>query len=291
MTTKWLIFESFGLIAAFLILTWIWWSLRPVTRGQVEKFVRESNLHLTVDSGTRVVDAIARTRLWRVIGVLMAFVSIVAFGIVQAVVHEALTISMIMVLFLLIGDYVGSVVAEFRTARSGASLGPRTASLVRRSPGNYIGDWARRWPLILGVVGAVASSVALIAGNRDLWVSAAGFGSALVAATTALVTRYVLERPQRAESADLQAADDAIRSRSLHALAGVGVGIQIWTTSLAIGGMLLTLTANDSSINGATEGLVALIFALAIPITGTFIGRRLSHRKFPIELPRSEVVS
>jgi len=281
----------FALLAVLVLLAWLWRALRPVQRSELEDFVRESDLHLTVENGTRVVDAIARTRLWRVLGVTIAFAALVTFWIVQVVGYETLNISLVTVLFLLIGDYVGSVIAEFRTARGGATSGPRIASLTPRSPDNYIGLWARRWPLILGVVGAVASSVALIAGNRDLWVSAAGFGSAFVAATTALVTRYVLERPQRAESADLQAADDAIRSRSLHALAGVGVGIQIWTTSLAIGGMLLTLTANDSSINGATEGLVALIFALAIPIAGTVIGRRLSHRKFPIELPRSEVVS
>lgn len=284
MSRVWFVIAITAPVIAAAFVGWLWWSLRPVQRREVERFVRESSLLVTVDSGPRVVDAIARTRFWRAIGVTTAFTLLLIRAMVQVINEQTLTVSMLLILGLLFGHYVGSVVAEFRTAHGVAGPGPRSASLVPRATEDYIGPWAWRWPRLLGLTGLGATGIALATGEHDVWVATAGLGSAAVAATTAVVTRYVLERPQRAEAADLQAADDAIRSRSLHVLAGSAVGIQLWLTSLAVGATGLHLIAHGDAVTTAeTLGPIAVVFAVTVPLAGTVIGRRLTHRAFPLE--------
>jgi hypothetical protein len=291
-SSVWSVFIVSGALAVAAFLTWLWWSLRPVQRREVERFVWESGLVLTVENGSRIVDVIARTRFWRVVGVVTSLAVFVLLGVVEIVADQSLTVSLLMVLGVLIGYYVGSVVAEFRTARRVVGPGLRSASIAPRDPEDYIGGWARRWPLVLGVTGVGAAVVAVAAGNRDLWLPAAGLGAGVVAVTTALITRYVLERPQSTEAADLRAADDAIRSRSLHVLAGSAVGIQLWLASLAVGGMILSLAAHvAASRTAATVGPVVVLFAVVIPLGATVVGRRLSRRAFPLATHPVEVTA
>lgn len=280
-------------VGVALLIRWLWRSLRPVDRDEVERFVQQSGLVLTVDNGPRVVDAIARTRFWRALGVLIAFMVFVVLTVVSAVRNGSLHVSMLGVLGMLFGYHVGSVLAELRTARRTAGPGPRSASIVPRESANYIGDWARRWPIVLGVTGPVAAAMAFAAGEGELWWVAAGLGASAVALTTALVTRYVLERPQIAEAADLQAADDAIRSRSLHALTGSAVGIQLWLVSLTVGVMLIALAerfvSDDVVKTSVIAPFVLLIFAVLIPIRATMEGRRYSRRAFRVTTPSASV--
>jgi len=202
-------------------------------------------------------------------------------------------LSLSMVLCLLIGYYVGSVVAEFRTARRVVGAGPRSASIVPRDPAAYVGNWARRWPITLGIVGAVATLVVLATGYPDLWALVAGLGSGVIALANAMVTRYVLERPRSVEADDLQAADDAIRSRSLHALTGSAVGIQLWLVSLTVAAMLLALAerfvSDEVLRTSAITPLVLLIFAVVIPIRATMEGRRYSRRAFRVTTASASV--
>jgi hypothetical protein len=53
--------------------------------------------------------------------------------------------------------------------------------------------------------------------------------------------RWLVERPQPFTDADLLAADDAIRSQSLHSVAGSGLAVQL----LLLGGLLFGLTVTD----------------------------------------------
>jgi len=288
------IFSVFGILVVVgvaLLIRWLWRSLRPVDRGEVERFVQQSGLVLTVDNGPRVVDAIARTRFWRALGVLIAFVVFVVVTGVSSALNQMFYVNLLGVLGMLFGYFVGCVVGEFRTARRTVGPGPRSASIVPREPADYIGDWARRWPIMLGVAGPVAAGLAFTAGGGQVGGAAAGLGAAVVALTTAAVTRYVLERPQGAEEADLRVADDAIRSRSLHALTGSAVGIQLWLLSITVGVMLIGLAERFAS-DAAEQGLtlfIALIFFLAIPLWAIVEGRWHSRREFHITIPSADV--
>ena len=151
----------------------------------------------------------------------------------------------------------------------------------------------------LAVIGAVSSVLAVLLGARDWWTWASGLGALIVALVTGAVSRYVLDRPQPVLPEDVAAADDAVRSRSLHALGGTAVGIGIWLASLAFGGAVLALAARTgvdvaldptSGGQGATSLLQALavlytlLVAVVVPIVGFIVGRRLARRPFAVRM-------
>lgn len=276
---------------------WLWYRLRPVDRYEIGEVSAASDLAITAGNIGIVADAVARTRLWRTLGVLAALVGMLAYAVLSWRSSQSVDVSLTVLLWGLVGYWAGSVVAELATARSMVGEGPRSASLTPREMGQYVGSWAAAWPPRLGVLGAVSSIVALALGARDWWIWAAGLGAVVVALVTRVVSRYVLDRSQPVLAEDVAAADDAVRSRSLHALGGTAVGIGIWLASLAFGGAVLTLTARagvdvalDSTSGG--EGVSSLLQALAlfmtvalaivVPIVGFVVGRRLARRPFPV---------
>ena len=120
---------------------------------------------------------------------------------------------------------------------------------------------------------------------------------AVVALVTHVVSRYVLDRPQPVRSPDVAAADDAVRSRSLHALGGTAIGIEIWLVSLAVGGTVISAIARYGP-GPATEGrqeafplfagtsfLVLVVFVVVLPVVGFVVGRRLTRRPFRVPAP------
>lgn len=272
-----------GAVVVALLAQWFWRAFRPVQRGELEAFAAASGLHVTVANGPRVLEAIARTRLWRKVGLLVAGAASAAGIAVRAVQTGELHVGVVVALWLLLGYLAGAVLAELLTARSASAAGPRSASLRRREITDYVGDWAVRWPRLLAVVGLVAGLAAPALRNRSWWVPAAGVGAAAVWVVTLLVARYVLERPQQPAAEELLAADDAIRSRSLHALAGTAVGIELWLAALAVIGLLLT--ALGSAGTQAVPPLLALILVLAVPVAAVVSSRRLARRPFQVVRP------
>jgi hypothetical protein len=284
--------------AVLLVLgSWLWYRLRPVDRYEIGEVAVASGLTITADNAGIVADAVARTRLWRTLGVLAAIVGLGVAAYLQWSADSRLDVPLTVLLWGLVGYWAGSVVAELATARSMAGDGPRSASLTPREMPQYVGAWAAQWPFRLAVIGALASAVAVLAGGREWWIWASGVGAVVVALVTRAVSRYVLDRPQPVLAVDVAAADDAVRSRSLHALGGTAVGIGIWLASLAFGGAVLTLAARsgvdvalDSTSGG--EGVSSLLQALAlfvtvalalvVPIVGFIVGRRLARRPFAV---------
>lgn len=257
------------------------WSLRPVPPAAADDAAALGGVTLTEASRPCVVEALSRARRWRSMGVFTVLAVAAAAMAAQAAREQAVTVSLLLVLWCLVGYYVGSVLAEVRTAQRGGEDVVRAAQLTRRELSSYVGRWAQRWPRALGAVGVAAAALGWLLGNRDAWLVAVGVGSGLAAAVTAAVSRYVLERPQAVESADLTAADDVVRSRSLHAIAGAGIGIQTWLTALAVGGLVLaawggTQPELDRSV------AVWTLFAVVIPLAGTMLGRHLSRRPFAL---------
>jgi hypothetical protein len=286
-----------GLSVVAILGAWLWHRLRPVERYEIGEVADASGLVITAANAPVVVEWIARTRLWRTVGVLAALAGMVAWAVVQWSTARSLTITLTVLLWGLIGYWVGSVVAELGTARALTGDGPRSASLAPREMAQYVGRWASRWPLRLAVVGGVSMLVALGLGGGTWWNWACGLGTIVVAAVTRAVSRYVLDRPQPVQADDVAAADDAVRSRSLHALGGTAVGIEIWLASLAFGGAVSVAIARfgvqpaveggdgATSLLGFATAVVLLSYAVLIPVVGFIVGRRLARRPFAVRPP------
>lgn len=169
----------------------------------------------------------------------------------------------------LAGWFVGAVVAEARLARRPAGQ-RRVASLQPRDPAAYLS-----WPARLVLPAALAVSLAL--GLLALVASLAGRGvdgrSALLAPIVAVavagvvwaVRNRVLTRPQPADlPPDQRAADDAIRSRSLHVLAGAGAALVLYAVIYQLDAVGLVLPRFDVE---AAE----IVLALGAPLLGWLV--------------------
>jgi len=282
--------SSFLLVLATLaiaLVCFVWWllwfSLRPVDRPEVALFARSANIPVSLVNGGRILDAIARTRFWRVIGATAATVLAIIYMIWHTLRTQHLDINLSLLLVVLGGYYVGCVVAEYRTSHQEYGDAPRVASLRPRQLADYIGAWAQRWPRALALTGLGAAIVAGVAAGSVGWGVVAGTGSAAIAVVSALVARHIVERPAAVESAELAATDSAIRSRSLHALFGSTVGIQIWLVAIAlIEGFAAVSKRAGWQPHGPLWVTVLLILAVVVPIRGIFIARNFIFRPFEV---------
>lgn len=282
------------IVGVVLLLTSLGHGLRPVDRDEVETLAERADLEVTTENIGLLVDSVARTRLWRTVGVMVALSAAFLAMVVGAVVNQRLDIPLALLLWGLVGYWAGCVVGELRTARANSGDAPRAASLVRRDARDYIGGWALTRPWQLAAVGGTSALLAVLLGSRDPWVILSGAGAVVVAVVLAAVMRYVVERGRTGLEPDVAAADDAVRSRSLHVIAGATVGIGIWTASLAVAGLLLVLlarlgvttvetAANGTAVPVAAAGfLVLLVLCVIVPVVGFVRGRRLMQEPFAV---------
>ncbi|MBW8806923.1 MAG: hypothetical protein JF587_24165 [Catenulisporales bacterium] len=200
-------------------------SLRgPVSRRRVEEFAKLHWLPVTAGNGNQIIAYRATTRRWRAAGLLLSL------G-VQAVAGDGLSIQF---WWVLAGWFAGAIVAELRVAHLGRA--PRAAaSLARRQIADYL-PAAGRWAVPAAVTACLL--VALIEAVRahtdpdqSIDVGALALWTVLgvtVGMLTLASQRYVLRRPQPHAEPDRLAADDAIRSRSMHVLAGAGMTLVLY---------------------------------------------------------------
>jgi hypothetical protein len=235
----------------------------PVRRARVARFARRLRLRITPDNGNQVVAYLATTRRWRIAGVVTALAGY-AWVMVVLLERDELTAG---VLQILSGWFVGALIAEARLAQRPAGE-RRSASLRPRDPAHYLSAAAR-----LALPTALA--VSLILGVATLAAGASGEGidgrgallaqlaAVAVAAAVWTIRRRVLVRPQPADlPPDRRAADDAIRSHSLHVLAGAGAALVLYAVSYQ-------LAALGELIPPAYAGMA--IVALAAPVLGWLV--------------------
>ena len=164
-------------------------SVGAVSRQRVAKFARRQALIITPDNGNLVIAYLATTRRWRAAGLATGVIVSFAWSI-----DNGLSINMV---DLIAGWFVGAVIAEWRIAR--APVGTRrAASLQPRVPDVYASGAARAVPFLVTAVAVAVVGVGVVVGmsGRDVPI------------------------PQIVTLADVLAADDAIRSRSLRVLVG-----------------------------------------------------------------------
>ena len=246
------------LILLAVLLTLTVRALRgSVSRKRVEEFAKLHSLTVTAANGDQIIAYRATTRRWRTAGLLLGVV-------VQILVGGHFTIEF---WWVLAGWFAGAIVAELRVAQ--LARAPRAAaSLTARQSADYlpaIGRWAVPATvaacLAVAVFGAARSGTGrtVDAGLLELWT---GLGVAVGAATFA-AQRYVLRRPQPRVEPDRLAADDAIRSRSMHVLAGAGMTLVLYC--------VLGQLAASKVLDGPQTGPIAVFLLFGNPILGRML--------------------
>lgn len=194
----------------------------PVSRRAVERFARRQRLQITVDNGDQIIRYLATIRRWRSAGVAAAWVLAIATTLFYPLGTRGN-------LGLFAGWLAGALIAEVRVAHLGHGV-RRAASLQRRRPERYLSRSA--WALVPAAAGLAMVVAAATAGAAALGWAAPDWWAAVwlvVALATAVairvVQRIVVRRAQPLVAADALAADDAIRSRSLHVLSGGGAAL------------------------------------------------------------------
>jgi hypothetical protein len=279
-----LLFESL-LQLAFLSLPLlvIAWSARgPVSRPRVQRFAARYDLTITEANGEHVIRYLATTRRWRAAGL--------AAGYLMSVL-PSLTMPRVTVNFLALfaGWFAGALIAEIRIEH--LSRGARSAaSLVARQLSGYVAPAARAAvPVAVGFAVAL-TVIALVVGQADaadveLWQVAAWLSmSLLVAALVRQVQQRVLLRPQPQVAPDVLVADDAIRSRSLHVMAGAGATLVTYCAM----GQLLGFDAGAEQL----AQRIGLVVTPAAAVLGWWVSRLQSpgrrskpERATPVPVP------
>lgn len=262
---------SFIAVAVLLVRALV----APVSRTRVERFARRQQLPITPDNGNRVIRYLAATRRWRTAGIIGA----VALGIIW------ITVSNIggrpggfsgelNVLHLFAGWFVGALIAEARLSRTPSDQ-RRHASLQPRDVSMYLPAASRlAVPAALAVslaTGLLTLALVLLGRGADGRLALVAQAAALaVAGVVTAVGRQILTRPQPVLAPDQLAADDAIRSRSLHALAGSG-------TALVLYAVISQLTAVAPALpDRAAEFAVGvgLVLVFMAPLLGWWLAIR-----------------
>jgi hypothetical protein len=227
-----------------------------VSRSRLRAFARRHRLTITVDNGNRVIRYLATTRRWRTTGLVAGLLGSVGWAWWQGGLQFTF-------LPLFAGWFVGALVAEVRLART--SFGTRrAASLESRSPSLYLPRtawWLGPALAVASVAGAGYAWARTGVWEPTVWLLA---GAAVVIAVVVnRVQARVVGRPQPAEAADVVAADDAIRSRSLHVLTGGGVTLVVY----CVLGQLAAVAHLFGEAGSTMQGVV-VVGSLIFPIMG-----------------------
>lgn len=240
----------------------------PVSRARVARFARRQQLDITPGNGNEVIAYLATTRRWRVAGLLTAYGLGLAWLVWQ--VWQGGDGGTLSLLQLLAGWFIGAVVAEARLARP--PRGPaRAASLQPRDRKAYLSLPARMCLptalLISLAIGGLTLLSAIIGRTPDR-TTAVGAAAAAVAiyALVWTVGRHVLTRPQTVLPPDRRAADDALRSRSLHVLAGAGAALILYAVIYQLDALRAVWPGIDAQLHGA-----AVLLTFAAPLWGWFV--------------------
>jgi hypothetical protein len=204
-----------------------------VARGRVQRFAQRQRLLVTPGNGNLVIAYLALTRRWRAAG-LAAGVAICA---VWSLRDSSFWVNSVAAFA---GWFAGALMAEVRMIRR-APAARRQASLAPRRLEAYLGWFSRRLLIASVVVSVAGTALALDLAHRvgRSWLPvAAWFALAVVIAVVVWLTQVrVLRRPQPLAEPDVLAADDAIRSRSLHVLAGGGGALVLYCVCGQLGSL------------------------------------------------------
>ncbi|HXJ62715.1 MAG TPA: hypothetical protein VNN79_03075 [Actinomycetota bacterium] len=232
----WMLFILSVVIAAVVVAVAV---RRPGAR-RMGDWADRYDLPLTDANRPLVTRYLRRTRSFRAIGGAIGWLISMTW---VAVTRRPFPLGGDALALAIAGYLLGAVAAEATFLRPPQRrAGPRTASLIPRELGDYVGSFAvqalRLLPLAtvgLAVVYAVVPKDPLRTVDPSV-AFVVVVSAALVVFSVALeaILRSIVARAQPAEDEALVTADDAIRSASIHALSGAGIGMLLvgvgWAT-------------------------------------------------------------
>jgi hypothetical protein len=261
-------------IGAVCLLDLLATPFQRVSRARVEKFARRQSLIVSVHNGPLIIRYLATTRRWRGSGLLVSIGATVLGPLVVQIFwpdHAPQDVG-VNGLALFVGWFVGAVIAEWRVSVA-ATAGPRRAAVLEP---RRLADYVRRPSLVVPAVACIGLAAFevfalgfVLVRHRDGLAPVLGWIALTVVAGAllSLVGQQVLLRPQRHLDADLIAADDAIRSRSLHVLAGCALAIAGYLGA----GLAQSMTPYSSVLTDGVMGVVGAFGVLFLPILGFIV--------------------
>lgn len=190
--------------------------------------------------------------------------------------------------WIFVGYLVGALYAEVSLVRPMGS-GPRAASIVPRDLDQYLPVRMLRVQRGLGIFTVVASLTAgfLPYGERSQGLNlpntavvlALGLVAGLFAVGLERLQRWLVERPQPFTDPELIAADDAIRSQSVHSLAGSGIAVLL----LLAGSVCWAMANSDVQVFRWTMWAPGLFSFMAALYACMYFG----HRAWRVRRPRT----
>jgi hypothetical protein len=234
--------QSFGVSVSFLLLgvialLWIMRLARWLVLGgrDVEDWAQAHSLVLTAQNRPMICYYLRTATLLRVAGVVAG--AVLPTFVVMALDGRRHGLAPFTgVAGAYVGFLVGALYAELALSRPTGRR--RAASLAPRTIGDYLPGhhlWGQRL-LALAVAAAGAVALGLDTGS-PVWVDGRGASgrdavtvavlAVAVAVAVEALERWVVRRPQPLSRPDLVAADDAIRSQSVHTLCGSGLALLV----------------------------------------------------------------
>lgn len=248
--------------------------------GRLASFSRRQGVELTASSAAYVSNALARSRFWRRLGLVIAFVSGAGVRMPFGASHDA-DAPRAQWLVLFGGWFLGLIVAEWRAAGTAGDGPHRGALLTTRRVDDYVSRSALWWPasfsaIALGAGGwfAVRVMTGASGGAGNVRTALLSLTVAAVAAGLLFVTvRRIVRRPQAAGDNDLRRADDGLRSRSLQLLCGGATAASSFVAAalLAVLGRTFDF-AMDGSADLANIGGLGVLVAFVGAVAGIFVG-------------------
>jgi len=253
---------------------------RRPDRQSVERWAQDSGLRLTSDNRAYVASYLRRTRAFRLFGGLFGL--FLPWFVLQSSLPKPFDFSLFRAL---LGYLVGALVAELSFKRPQGEF--PSASLVPRLVSDYLSLWYR-------IALRIGASLGL---GLTLWYNALPNRETsgpdappptivlvvmIVGAwlTVELFQRYIVARRQPAVNLDLVRADDAIRSASIHALAGAGLALELLVASVMLGEIAGTFSNGLAawSLGGAAVVLFGSALGSWIHLTRPFQRREIHPR-------------
>ena len=261
-------------LAVLVVIVATWIGRRPhADDAELSRWVDATGVELTPESSRIVQRSLTWGRRCRRIGALVGFLSPWLFsGISGRSIEEggwALSL-------MLVGYLLGALVAEVAVDRARE---PGTAAVVRpRRLADYLPMWLLTLQRALGGLAVVMIlPYALVQPGADVYlpgvgtIALFGLGGASIAVLVEIIERRIVARRQSAaDIADVQ-VDDALRSTSLHVVAGAGLALLI-----QFAGPLVAITL-AAAIPGEAGGIVAGMLLVLLMVLSLMCWINVAH--------------